>query len=122
MYLEDKNKDKRVSRRKIVSASVRYEMKSTREFGSALACDISEGGLRLNFNKFIPSNTDFLLQLNLPSAAKVINAVGKVMWAQRIPHSERYQLGISFKEMHEKQRTEISDYLNRLPEKVINPI
>ncbi|MBM3248830.1 MAG: PilZ domain-containing protein [Candidatus Omnitrophica bacterium] len=122
MYLEDKNKDKRVSRRKVVSASVRYEMKSTREFGSALACDISEGGLRLNFNKFIPSNTDFLLQLNLPSAAKVINAVGKVMWAQRIPHSERYQLGISFKEMHEKQRTEISDYLNRLPEKVINPI
>jgi Tfp pilus assembly protein PilZ len=122
MYLVDKNKDKRSSMRKMVSASVRYEMKSTREFGSALACDISEGGLRLNFNKFIPSNTDFLLQLNLPSAAKIINAVGKVMWAQRIPHSERYQLGISFKEMHDKQRTEISDYLNRLPEKVINPI
>lgn len=115
MYFVDKNKDKRNSERKNVSASVRYQLKSSSEFGSTVACDMSEGGLKLNFNKFVPSNTDFLLELNLPAAPKIINAVGKVMWAQRVPHSDRYQLGISFKEIQDKQRTEISDYLNRLP-------
>lgn len=115
MYFVEKNKNKRSSERKNVSASVRYQLKSSGEFGSALACDVSEGGLKINFNRFVPSNTDFLLELNLPAAPKIINAVGKVKWSQRIPHSDRYQIGISFQEIQDKQKAEISDYLNRPP-------
>lgn len=122
MYLTEKNKEKRIFKRKSVAASVRYQLKSSREFGSTLSCDISEDGLRLNFDRFIPNNTDFLLQMNLPSATKVINAVAKVVWAQRVPHSDRYQLGLKFQEIQDKQRMDISGYLNRLPETLTSPI
>ena len=122
MYLVDKNKEKRSFKRKSVSASVSYQLKSSSEFGSTLTCDISEDGLRLNFNRFIPNNTDFVLQMNLPAAPKVINAVGRVVWAQRIAHSDRYQLGLKFQEIQDKQRTDISGYLNRLPETITSRI
>ena len=113
MKLEQGNREKRDFKRKNIYASVRYQLKSSQEFGSVLTQDISEGGMRLNFDKFMPYNTDFILQMNLPTIPKVISAVGRVVWAHRLPHSDRYQLGLKFQEIEDKQRLEISDYLKR---------
>ncbi|MFH1655517.1 MAG: PilZ domain-containing protein [Candidatus Omnitrophota bacterium] len=118
MALAYQNKDKRTNERKRIYASVRYQLKSSQEFGSTSSCDISEGGLRLNFEKFIPNNTEFLLQMNLPTMPKIVNALGKVVWANRIPHSDRYQLGLKFVDIDSEQKTDVTDYLKRAPSNI----
>jgi c-di-GMP-binding flagellar brake protein YcgR len=108
------DKEKRASERKRIYAPVRYQLKSSQVFGAASSCDISEGGLRLNFEKFVPNNTEFLLQMNLPTMPKIINALGKVVWANRLPHSDRYQLGLKFTAIDDQEKTDISDYLKNI--------
>lgn len=115
MAFSDTDKDKRTNQRKMVYGSVRYQLKASQEFGSTLSCDISEGGLKLNFERFVPNNTEFLLQMSLPKMPKIVSALGKVVWSSRIPHSERYQMGLKFEEIEDKQKTEVTDYLKTLP-------
>ncbi|MBM3252356.1 MAG: PilZ domain-containing protein [Candidatus Omnitrophica bacterium] len=112
------DKEKRTSERKNIYASVRYQLKSSQAFGATSSCDISEGGLRLNFERFVPNNTEFLLQMNLPAMPKIVNALGKVVWANRIPHSDRYQLGLKFIEIEDREKTGVSDYLKNAPENI----
>jgi len=61
----------------------------------SLSCDISEGGIRLNITHFLPLNTEILLRIKLNSA-RIVECRGRVMWIQRIPFSERYQVGLEF--------------------------
>jgi len=110
--------DKRTCERKRVYASVRYQLKSSQNFGSTLSCDISEGGLRLNFDKFVPNDTEFLLHMNLPTMPKIVNALGRVVWSNRIPHSDRYQLGLKFVEIDDKQKEDVSGYLRKTPSNI----
>ena len=109
----EKGKERRSFERKNVYASVRYQSRTSRNYGSTLTRDISEGGLRLSFDRFVPLNTDLILQMNLPTVPEVVSAIGTVVWSHRIPHSDRYQLGIRFQEISEKQRSEVSDWLRR---------
>lgn len=65
--------------------------------GGCLAYDLSEGGIRCWVDEFIPLNTeitvDFYLDPTLPVAV-----TGRVVWVQKVPHSESYQIGLEFKD------------------------
>lgn len=116
LNLLEQDKERRSFKRKNIHASIRYELKSSLEYGSVLTRDMSESGIRINFEKFIPYNTDMILQMKLPALPKVINTIGKVVWSQRIPHSDRYQLGLKFEGVTEEQRLELSGFLRGCPD------
>lgn len=69
-------------------------------YGGCLSCDLSEGGIRLYFNEFLPKKSpvqvDFVLKND-----EVVNIGSQVVWIQKIPHAEYYQVGLEF--IHTKE-------------------
>ncbi len=104
--------ERRRFKRAGLDAAVKYKYKYSNEFGSTLTKDIGEGGVRLIFDKFIPLNTEFILELGLDKFTNMFNALGKVVWIQKFPHSERYQCGMEFQEIDEQQKKDIGGYVN----------
>lgn len=103
--------EKRRFKRARLDTALRYRFKQSNEFGSTLTYDISEGGAKFIFDKFVPLNTDFVLEFALGNFSGMVNAVGKVVWAKRVPYSERYQLGVEFREIQQQHKKDISDYV-----------
>ncbi len=104
--------ERRKFKRTELDVPVRYKFKNSKEFGSTLSRDISEGGVRLSVDKFVPVNTDVVLELGLGKLSNMINAVAKVAWTNFIPFSDRYQLGLEFYEINCQNQKDISDYVN----------
>ncbi len=74
---------------------VQCRLKDWEEQRGALSCDISEGGMRLNSTSFLPLHTEVLLKIQL-SHEQVVECRSQVVWIQRIPFTERYQVGLEF--------------------------
>ncbi|KPK43003.1 MAG: hypothetical protein AMJ78_00070 [Omnitrophica WOR_2 bacterium SM23_29] len=108
-------KEKRRFKRISVKFPIRYQIRRGGFFAAALTEDLSLSGTRLNADRFFPHGLNLNLELNILS--KIINPVGKVIWAQPRPHSDRYQMGIEFIEISPKDKNYLSDFINvRIPE------
>ena len=108
-------KEKRKFPRINAKFPIRYQIKRGGFFASALTDDLSLSGARLNADRFFPQGLKLNLELNILS--KIINPVGKVIWAQPRPHSDRYQMGIEFIEISPQDKNYLSDFINiRTPE------
>ena len=95
--------------------AVQYHLGETREYGGSVACDISETGLRLQLDQFIPINARMTLDIPIgyPQGAKVVTIHGRVAWVQQIRYSERYQVGLELNQsdLEFKLKEEFSQYL-----------
>ena len=103
--------DKRGFARTRFQEPISYQLKEASEFGGCLGCDISEWGLRINFNDFVPVNTEMALSMKLYSISKVIDLIGRVAWLQRLPYSDRYQVGLQFVKVDPISQEEIRRYV-----------
>ena len=92
---EIKNFERRRFPRLPFHEPVQYQLKDTHRFGGCLAGDISEGGIRVNFNDFIPLKTQIAVQVFL-TLGRMVECVGHVVWIQKFPFSDRYQVGLAF--------------------------
>jgi len=63
--------------------------------GGCLGCDVSKGGLRSTINRFVPLNTSLLLNFSIDPQHS-IELEGKVVWVQKVPNGENYQIGMQF--------------------------
>ncbi len=101
-------------RRKIprikIRAPVRYQIKSSKSYGAALTSDFSQEGLRFTCDEYVSPQTEFVLEVFLAELTRNIHANGRVVWSQRLPHSNRYQLGIKFTEIENEDKKCISEY------------
>ena len=79
-------------------------------FGGCLGYDLSLGGIRLYANDFVALDTPLTVSFSLFNN-DVINAEGRVVWVQRIPHSEYYQVGLQF--THVEQFPELKGNFER---------
>jgi Tfp pilus assembly protein PilZ len=61
-----------------------------------LAQDLSEGGIRVRSNVFIPVGEQVSVGLQLKDSDKVVELIGTVKWVRINPLSESYQLGVEF--------------------------
>lgn len=118
MYLleEDAQAEKRRYSRIPYREAVQYNVLGTPgERGGSLAYDVSETGLRLQLEHFVPINTQ--IALNLPVGhtrdAKVITIHGRVAWVGQIPYSDRYQVGLEFNpsDLEVNHQEQFSQYL-----------
>lgn len=76
---------------------------------NALTDDLSSGGLSFTNDKFVARSTMIMLEVNLLS--RVLSAIGKVVWASPLPHSDRYRLGIQFDELSQQDKNFLDDYV-----------
>ena len=94
--LDEKKLEQRKTTRVAFKEAIGYEVRGLDLSGGTLACDLSETGLRMILDRFIPLNTEIKFKLRFGSNSRMIEVLGKVVWVQRVPFSERYQVGIKF--------------------------
>lgn len=111
MSMINTDTEKRKFKRVGLDTPIRYKFKNDNEFGSTLTRDVSEGGIRVLLDKFVPLNTSIELEFSPSRLSEVVHTVGKVVWARLMPYSERYQLGLEFQEISEHQKRDICDYV-----------
>ncbi len=70
--------------------SLRYE-----DIVGCVASDLSEGGLRVNINHFVPMNTPLAIQIQLDDLKKV-ECLARVVWISKMRYSDRYIAGLEF--------------------------
>lgn len=105
------DKEQRQFPRVPLHGPLHFQVKTTSKFGSTVSRDISEGGIRFLSDDFVPVGTSMILEVNLDNSPKYINAVADVVWSQKVPHSERYQLGLRFSEINEAYYQDICEYV-----------
>lgn len=103
-------KEKRNFTRVGLRAPIRYQIMGQPQFDNTISKDISLGGISFTSNSFIPLETPVMLEVNILS--KVLKAIGKIAWAQPIPHSYRNIMGLEFVEMPREEKEYLGDYLN----------
>ena len=74
-----------------LSESVKIHFKDQPEPSGSLSCDISEGGVKINYHDFIPINTEVGLEVTMEDLS-VIQCTGRVVWVQKMPHAEHVRL------------------------------
>ena len=89
--------ERRVFPRVSFSGPVEFQTRGPALPGGCLPRDISQGGIRVNLNTFVPLNAELDLQIHL-GLEKVAPCSGRVVWIRKVPFSERYQAGLKFLE------------------------
>lgn len=103
-------KEKRNFTRLGLRTPLRYQIRGKSQIESTISNDISLGGISFTSNSFIPLQTPVMLEVSILS--KVLKAIGKIAWAQPIPHSYRNVMGLEFVELPHEERVYLEDYLN----------
>ena len=118
---DERNNDKRNFPRLKAFFPIQYKVK--KKFEGALSKDVSGGGIRFVTEEFIAPNTKLTLQLSLPDIAKPVIVVGRAAWIEKLPHSDKYSVGVEFmKFQDEDDRKAIEEYLDEkfsVPELVL---
>lgn len=93
----EKRRYSRISYREAVQYKV---LGHTCECGGSLSYDVSETGLRLQLEYFVPINAQIVLNFLLKdiNGSKVVTIHGRVAWVRQVRYSDRYQVGLEFSE------------------------
>ena len=112
MFIEEKDRmEKRKFKRARFPEAVSYQLKDRNDFGGCLACDIGEDGMCLNFNDFVPIDTEVIIQIKLPQNSRVVDVTGRVIWLKQVPYSDRFQVGLQFFKNNLISQEEIRSYV-----------
>lgn len=91
-------------------SQVRYQLRGKSDFDNVLSNDISCGGLRFTSDKFIPTSTLVMLEVNVLN--RVLRPIGKIAWSTPVAHSDRNQTGVEFMEFNALERDYLRDFVN----------
>jgi c-di-GMP-binding flagellar brake protein YcgR len=78
-----------------------------------LAADISEGGVRLSSPQLFRLESLVLLDLESPSPAEAIRAVGRVAWAEQVAYEDRWRVGVEFAELSDEAGAELRKLMRK---------
>jgi uncharacterized protein (TIGR02266 family) len=90
---------------------VKYRLNEVAPFCGELAQDLSEGGMRIRSNEFLPLGSRVSVRLQLDKDPRLVDVEGRVVWVKFIPYSEVYQLGIEFEDKMPAQRENIARFV-----------
>jgi len=92
--MEEHNmEDKRQFRRMAHSGPVQYQFKDPSQFGGCVSRDLSEGGVHIRMNDFMPLNTELTLKIRL-AGENVVECSGRVVWVEKSRFGDSYQAGL----------------------------
>ncbi|HNX82110.1 MAG TPA: PilZ domain-containing protein [Candidatus Omnitrophota bacterium] len=87
-----------------------YKIRGSCEFDQTIANDISCGGLSFVENRFLAPETRLMFEIKILD--KVLHPIGRIAWANQLPHSNRYNLGVEFLEMEMDTRDYLCDFVD----------
>lgn len=105
-------KEKRKYPRIAVSFPVECENLPSRDYFYTVSKDLSEGGVKILSNNFIPK--DNYLKLNLNLIDKILDLKAKVVWCNKERIAERYLTGLKFVEVDNLAKAELSKFINTI--------
>ena len=91
IHVENKRQFQRIR----FAEPVEYRLTEGIPASGCLSYNISEGGIRLKTDQFLPLNADMILNFRL-STDEPVSVNGKVVWVQKVPHAENYHVGVQF--------------------------
>lgn len=103
----ERRKDARLSK----GLPFHYELRDQQKYGDGLTRDISEGGLSMISEEYIPQASQMSVRINL-APDHPIEVGGEVRWAWRMPHSYHYEVGLAFTDVSSAARRELSEYVS----------
>jgi Tfp pilus assembly protein PilZ len=104
--MEEKRRFPRVR----LQSPLRYSILGRPETHTALANNVSLGGIGFTDGQYIPPSST--LQLEISLLASVLPVTGRVAWSAPLPHSDHYRLGVEFTNISEKDKVAIADYID----------
>ena len=110
MSISTRKEERRLFPRVGFHSQVRYQLRGKPGFDNALSDDISCGGLRFTGDRFIPTSTPVMLEINVLN--RVLRPIGRVAWSTALAHSNRNQLGIEFVEFNLLEKSYLKDFVN----------
>jgi len=105
-----KQEERRRSPRVSLHVPMRYQIGGRSEFDNTASDNISIGGMSFVTENFIAPATSLILEINILS--RILLAVGKVVWSNALPHSDRKKTGIKFTELDFEASNFLADYIN----------
>jgi c-di-GMP-binding flagellar brake protein YcgR len=75
---------------------VQYHIVHSDEMGGCVGHDISQGGIQIELNQFLPIDTEIKLDFSLEHIAPFVSQLARVVWAAGVPHCDRYKIGCKF--------------------------
>lgn len=79
---------------------VGYQIHEDTPDTGSLSKDLSLGGVRIRVQEFIPLRTVLNLKIHLKHPERQVPVKGEVVWVREVPHSEVFDIGIRFIEVH----------------------
>ena len=93
---------------------VRIQKPGTGQVVETLTKDLAIGGMRCLTPTLFPVSTELFLELVLSTGEEPFSVRGRAAWFQMIPHSEQFELGISFVDVSIPNQRRLSAYIARL--------
>ena len=90
--------DQRQYQRFSFREAVAYQTAGEDPLSGSLSADISQAGVRIRIQEFIPLRTIVHLKIHLTNPLHTVPVKGQVIWVREVPHSENYDVGIRFLE------------------------
>ncbi len=111
MVLQTGQKENRSFPRLDFYSEIRYQLRGKPDFDNAVTNDISCGGLKFTDNRFLPTSTLLMLEINVLN--RVLRPIGKVAWSRPLLHSDSNQIGVEFVEFNPVEKNYLKDFINK---------
>ncbi|MFH1858503.1 MAG: PilZ domain-containing protein [Candidatus Omnitrophota bacterium] len=79
----------------------------------SLTKDLGGGGVRLLSRDFLPVNSKVKIEFFLEPASEALQAVGRVVWVQKLAYSYQHDVGIQFLDISDITRKRISSFVEQ---------
>lgn len=96
--------EKRADTRFRASLPVQYRYLT--KINNALTHDLSENGLSFTTSDFIPVNTQLFVAIF--TKEEPLRAGSRVVWVQKVPFSDRYNVGLKFTDLNAYNQARIA--------------
>ena len=106
--MEERRKYTRIPEETQISYKVIPAGIKTSEFTTK---DISQGGIRFLVHQFIPQGRRLKIRLNLYKTSVAIEALVRLVWIRKMPHSEPYEIGVEFVDLPPKGAERIVNFI-----------
>ena len=70
-----------------------------------------ELGIGLLVQKFVPKDTNMIMEISLAPRTEPLLAVGKVKWIRKVGYGDKYRLGMQFTDISRGAKGRLSEYL-----------
>ncbi len=82
-------------------------------FDQTQTVDFSRGGLGFISKKEIPLNKEIAIEINLGAEEDPVFVIGQVCWIRPVLNSDRFRIGINFKDVLRGSKARLKEYFDR---------